>query len=217
MENIHGTCNTIPSPLTERQHRARKSSSDMPVYSGATNQISHLEMWTRDSELISLEMLSHHLCPAGPVAWGKGVSNTVITRVEKTTGWMAGPLNDLQFCCWWLNTLLQPVNEQCWSNGAEEGEDLLEVRGTVRSGGGLEVANVLEYTHILMKRRNIWLWKCAATSVHEKLMIGASGYGHIHLCLKWFSDLLFSFHNCWYSWIIICIGLHTSIRVRTIQ
>lgn len=41
-------------------------------------------MWTRDSEQILLEMVSHHLCAAGPAAWGEGLSNAVITRVEMT-------------------------------------------------------------------------------------------------------------------------------------
>lgn len=67
------------------QHQHRPRSHLMSVYSGVTNQIGHLEMWPRDSEQISLEMVSHHLCPAGPVARGEGVSDTVITRVEKTT------------------------------------------------------------------------------------------------------------------------------------
>lgn len=158
----------------------------MSVYSGATNQISHLEMWTRDSELISVEMLSHHLCPAGPVAWGIGVSNTVITQVEKTTGWMAGPLNDLQFCCWWLNTLLQPVNEQCWSNEAEEGEDLLEVRGKVwgRVRGGQCTGT---HTHTDEMEKYLALKMRAHIGAWKTLMIGASGYRHIHLC---FDDFL---------------------------
>lgn len=160
-------------------------------------------MWTRDSEQIPLEMVSHHLCPAGPVAWGEGLSNTVITRVEKTRRWMAGSLNDLQFCCWWLNTLPQPVNEQCWSNEAEEGEELLEVRGK-GWGGGVEVANVLEYTHTdgngkIFISENVCPYLCI-----KKSCIGCIWLWTHSFLFWWFPVLCFSFHSCWYSDIIIC-------------
>jgi len=57
--------------------------------------------------------------------------------------------------------LLQPVNEQCWSNEAEEGEDLLEVRCKVwgRFRGGSVLSGI--HTHTDEMEKYLALKMCA--------------------------------------------------------
>ncbi len=82
------------------------------------------------------------------------------------------------------NMLPQPVNEQCWSNEAEEGEELLEVRS---KGWGEEWRWPMYWnTHILIEMEK---YSALKTCAHKCALKSGVGYW-VHLVVDTFICVL---------------------------
>lgn len=84
--------------------------------------------------------------------------------------------------------------------------------------GGVDMANVLEYTHILMEmEKYLALKKCGHICSWKNLILSASGCGHIHLCFDDF--LFFSFLSTAADFPILLYALvsHISFHVLTVS